>query len=191
MFSKQHRHPVVHFGDVFVQFSDYHRAGLERLAHFGVFPFVPQTCDRKRRRSISRREVPRLLPAWPIFPLVIAGYRNEATLPLECTSEERLCRYRFGSGIKCGELQFLERLTPPLRNQTPTCGDQLAFAIFGNDRVNGRGWADVVVRPEIMRRRLQGEPVHPNDPFPCQLVGGAPAHARPIYLLNSPQLQAP
>jgi len=52
----------------------------------------------------------------------------------------------------------------------------LPGTLLHNNRINGVGGADVVTRPQIVRRRIQRQPIKPDNVFPRQLVREPPAH---------------
>ena len=64
------------------------------------------------------------------------------------------------------------------RAQAPAHRNELPFAVSAYDCINSCCWADVVTRLRISRRLVQRESVQRDDFFPCQLIGGAPAHDR-------------
>src|SRR4029077_2067308 len=180
LFRQKDRHPVMHFCDKIIRLGDYHRAGFKRLTGPSIRPFVPEARDRERRRSITRREVPRLLSARRVLPFVVAGDGDKAALTLKCLAEKWLGSDRFRSRVKRGELQFLERLAPPRRHKTPTSTHQLPLAVLSHYRVDRGGGADIEAGLEIMRRYPQRKPVQRDNFVPRQLVCGASAHARNI-----------
>jgi len=45
-----------------------------------------------------------------------------------------------------------------------------------NNRINGVSGADVVAGPQIVRRRIERQPIKPDNIFPGQLVRETPAH---------------
>lgn len=87
----------MNLADEAVGFRDNHGARNEFFAARTVAPHVPKTGDRRGRRAVVRREVPGLLAARRVLPLVISRYRNEAPIALERLAKERLVPDRLGA----------------------------------------------------------------------------------------------
>ena len=131
---------------------------------------------RQSRRTVARREVPRLLATRCILPFVVTRDRNQTAAPLERAAEHWSFGDGLGSRVERRQLQFFERFRPPKGNETPAHGNELELVVLADDRVDSRSGADVVARLRIPRRLVQCESVERDDLFPGQLVGGAPAH---------------
>jgi hypothetical protein len=69
---QQHRHAVMHLSNEIVRLGNNHRAGLETITDFPIPPLVPQTRDRKQRRTVTRGKIPGLLAIRSVLPLVVA-----------------------------------------------------------------------------------------------------------------------
>src|SRR5437868_10006454 len=106
---------------------------------------------------------------------------------LERFAEERLLADCLGPRVERRQLQFFERFRPPGRNETPSHGHEPTLAVLADDRVDSRSRTDIISGLRVHRRLFQSESVQPDDFFPRQLIGGAPAHGRQhIALLDVP-----
>src|SRR6478672_7142130 len=156
---QQHRHTVVQFSNEFVWLGDDHRTRLQALTRVAVLPLIPKARDREDRRSITRCEIPGLLALRCVLPLVIARHGHEAALVLERFTKERLRRYRLDARIEGREPQFLERLAPPERHQTPSHLDELALAFMVDNRVRRISRTGIKARLKIWNRRRRRQAI--------------------------------
>ena len=102
---------------------------------------------------------------------------------LERLAEERLLGDGFGPRVERRELEFLERLRPPIGHQAPAHGHAVALVVALDHHVDRVGGADVVARLRVARRRVERQPIEPHDLGPGQPVGEATAHERNIVFL--------
>ena len=63
-------------------------------------------------------------------------------------------------------LQFLEGLRPPRRHESPPHADEVATAVALGHYIHRIGGADIVSRPQIVRRRLDCQPIEPHEALP-------------------------
>ncbi len=105
--------------------------------------------------TVPCREIPWLLSARRILPLVIARNGNQTACALEGLSKECLRGHRFGPGVEGSQLYVFERFAPPPRDQAPPHGNEGTPTLLGNNRINGVRGTDVVARPQIVRRRVE------------------------------------
>ncbi len=96
---------------------------------------------------------------------------------LERFAEERLCGDRLDAGVERGEAQFLQRLVPPIRHQSPTHLHQLAVAFVRDDGIHWVGRADVEAGLHIGNRRRNGQPIQLLDLLPRVVLGRTSAHS--------------
>jgi hypothetical protein len=176
VFGQQHWHAVVDVGHERVGLGDDHGAGLQLLAARAVFPFVPQPSSGQQRRTVGRREIPGLLPAGRPLPFVIARHRDKAACTPEGVAEDRLRLDRLRTGVKRRDPQFLERLAPPPRHKPPAHRDEFAPAVLRGHDVDGIRRAHVAARPQIVRRRLDGQPIERDEFSPGRLNRETSAH---------------
>src|ERR1700736_1468628 len=111
-------------------------------------PLVPKTCDRGRR-TVPAGEVVRLLTARCVLPFVIARYRDQATIAIECIAEHGFGRDRLCARVEGRHLHGFQTLLPPPRKRAPTHWYTRASSSLRQHNIDWIGRTYVVARLRV------------------------------------------